>query len=184
MRAFLALPVPDDWVAPLMRAQGAVPGGRDVDADDLHVTLAFLDDQPEDALEALHETLEARPLPAARLAPMAYAAFGTPPRIAALDLARDEALTRLRDTVRAAARSAGIDLPRERFRPHVTLKRASRTRPFDAARLPGRLAALGPPPMAPAPASAVMLWGSTLTPQGPIYDVLATYPLPQTEAAR
>ena len=70
MRAFVGLPVPEPWIAPLVRAQGAVPGGRRPDADDLHVTLAFLDDQPATRLEALHEALEARPLPGAALAPL------------------------------------------------------------------------------------------------------------------
>ena len=160
-----------------MRAQGAIPGGRDVDVDDLHVTLAFLDDQPEHSLEALHEALEGRALPAARLVPMGYAAMGSPPRIVALDLERDAGLAALRDAVRGAARAAGIDLSRERFRPHVTLKRGSRSRPFDRTRLPDRLAALGPPAMGAAPAGAVVLWGSTLTPDGAVYDALATYPV-------
>ena len=94
----------------------------------------------------------------------------------ALDLARDAGLTALRDAVRAGARAAGIDLPRDRFRPHVTLRRASRRVPFDAARLPARLSDLGPPPMAPATATTVTLYGSTLTPDGPVYDALASYP--------
>ncbi|MEM7644824.1 MAG: hypothetical protein AAF366_20235 [Pseudomonadota bacterium] len=29
MRAFIGLPVPEPWIAPLIRAQGAVPGGRE-----------------------------------------------------------------------------------------------------------------------------------------------------------
>ena len=178
MRAFVGIPAPEAWIAPLVRAQGAVPGGREVGVDDLHVTLAFLDDQPEDRLEALHEGLEGRALPAATLRPMAFAGFGAPPRLVALDLHAEPGLGALRDAVRAAARAAGIDLPRERFRPHLTLRRASRARPFDGARLPARLAALGLPAMAPAPATSVVLWGSTLTPDGPVYDPLATYPLP------
>ena len=177
MRAFVGIPVPEPWIAPLVRAQSALPGGRAVDADDLHVTLAFLDDQPEERLEGLHEGLEGRPLPGATLRPAAFAPFGDGPRLVALDLAPDPGLAGLRDAVRAAARSAGIELARERFRPHVTLKRASRSARFDMARLPDRLAALSSPQMPPMPASTVVLWSSTLTPDGPIYEALATYPL-------
>ena len=181
MRAFVGLPLPEPWIAPLVRAQGAVPGGRKPDADDLHVTLAFLDDQPEDRLDALHEALEARPLPAATLTPLAYAAFGRDrARLVALDLAPDPGLAALRDRVRAAARSAGIDLPRERFRPHVTLVRFGATAPPDAARLPRALAGLGAPAMAPAPAPLAVLWASTLTPDGPVYEPIASYPVGTT----
>ncbi|MGB3555905.1 MAG: RNA 2',3'-cyclic phosphodiesterase, partial [Jannaschia sp.] len=126
MRAFIGLPVPEAWTAPLIRAQGRVSGGRRVAADDLHLTLAFLDDQPETRLIALHEILEARPLPRAMLRPLAYAVLGTGrPRAVALDLAADPGLDALRDGVRRAERTAGIELARERFRPHVTLLRFS-----------------------------------------------------------
>ena len=77
MRAFVGLSCPDPWIAALIRAQGILRQGRRVDADDLHLTLAFLDDQPEDRLEALHDTLEAKPLPTATLRPMAFAALGS-----------------------------------------------------------------------------------------------------------
>ncbi|MEM8824739.1 MAG: 2'-5' RNA ligase family protein, partial [Pseudomonadota bacterium] len=94
MRAFVGLPIPEPWIAPLIRAQGAVPGGRKVDAEDLHLTLAFLDDQSEACLEALHETLEAKPLPRATLTPLAYALLGSGrPRAVVLDIAADPGLT-------------------------------------------------------------------------------------------
>ena len=177
MRAFVGIPVPEAWIGPLMRAQGAVPGGRAVEPDDLHVTLAFLDDQPEDRLEDLHEALEARALPEAVLRAAAYAPISAG-RAVVLDLAADPGLAALHEAVRGAVRAAGIALPRARLRPHVTLRRASRRVPFDMGRLPARLAALGAPGMAPAPAGTVALWGSTLTPEGPIYETLATYRAP------
>lgn len=176
MRAFVGLPVPEDWIAPLMRAEARLPGGRGVDADDLHVTLAFLDDQPEARLEALHDALDTRPLPPARLVPLAFAPFGSRPNLVALDLAPDPGLGALRDAVRAAARTAGIALPRERFRPHVTLKRFPRAHP-PPPRLGEALAGLGAPGMGPAAARLVTLWSSTLTPAGPLYDPLASYPV-------
>ena len=178
MRAFVALPLPEPWIAPLIRAQDAVRGGRAVEVDDLHLTLAFLDDQPEARLAALHETLEAARAEAVELRPLAFAAFGEArARLVALDLVATPELSALRDRVRSAVRMAGIDLPRERFRPHVTLVRFPASAPPDAARLPRAMAGLGRPEMAPEAARLVVLWGSTLTPEGPIYDPLATYPL-------
>ena len=172
----MALPLPEAWIAPLVRAQGAVRGGRAVDAGDLHLTLAFLDDQPETLLEALHEELEARALPAATLAPRSYAAIGSPPRMFALDVEATPGLAALHAGVRSAARAAGIALPRDRFRPHVTLRRFTRG---DAAGegIGPALERIGPPGLPTETARLCALWSSVLTPQGPIYEVLASYPL-------
>lgn len=178
MRAFVALPAPEAWIAPLLRAQGLIAGGRRVDADDLHLTLAFIEDASEARLEALHEALEARALPAATLRPVAWALIGAGrPRALVLDVAPEPDLVALREAVRGACRAAGIDLPRERFRPHVTLARYGATAPADAGRLPAAMARLGPPDMEPATSGAVTLWWSHLTPQGPQYEPLASYPL-------
>jgi 2'-5' RNA ligase len=176
MRSFLALPVPESWITPLARAQAHLRGGHKVDLDDLHLTLAFLDDQPEMRLEALHEELETRALFPAELIPTAYGVLGgAKARAVVLDVGPTPALTALRENVRRAVRIAGIELSRERFRPHVTLVRHPASAPADI-RLPERLAKLGPPEMAPAMAGPVTLWSSVLTPQGPIYEVLAVYP--------
>ena len=179
MRAFVGLPVPEAWHAPLVRAQGAVPVGRRVDPEDMHVTLAFLGDAGEAALEELSEGLSGRRLRAAPLRPAGYAAFGPgAPRNVALELVPDPALTALRDAVRGAARAAGMELPRERFRPHVTILRIGRREADRADALPGALAALGMPAMGAETATAAVLWASTLTPEGPIYEPLESWPLP------
>lgn len=178
MRAFVALPCPEPWIGPLMRAQAHLPGGRKVDADDLHLTLAFLDDQPEARLEALAEELDARALPSAPLAPLSFAPLGSgKPRAIVLDIEPNVTLTDLRDRVRGAARRAGIALSRDRFRPHVTLVRYGPAAPADTGRLPGLLARLTTDGIAPQTATGVTLWSSVLTPAGPLYDVLASYPL-------
>lgn len=179
MRAFIGLPCPEAWITPLARAHGRLPGGRQVSLDDLHVTLAFLDDQPEEKIEALHDMLSARTEAAVDLNALAYSAFASGRRssLAVLDLAGHPNLTTLRDATRRAVRSAGIDLPRDRFRPHITLVRYPASAPADTARLQKALTDLNPPALPPATAQAVTLWCSTLTPGGPVYDPLASYPL-------
>lgn len=48
MRAFVGLLVPKAWIGPVIRAQGRIAGGHKVGADDLHMTLAFVDDLPRE----------------------------------------------------------------------------------------------------------------------------------------
>ena len=179
MRAFVGLPCPEAWIPPLARAQSRLPGGRPVPVDDLHLTLAFLDDQPADRIEALHDLLSARNDPAVTLRALAYSTFASGRRasLAVLDLAGQADLTALRDSTRRAVRSAGITLPRDRFRPHITLVRYPTSAPADPARLQKALTDLGAADLPAAAARAVTLWSSTLTPAGPVYDPLATYPL-------
>ena len=176
MRAFVGLPVPEPLSSALVAAQARLPLPRPVPEDDLHLTLAFLDDRPEAQLEAFAEALDARRLEGCRLRPAGLGPFGDPPRLIAAEFRRDPPLEALERQCRAAAREAGIDLPRRRFRPHVTLARLRRADPLDPARLAAALAApLALPEVA---AERVTLWSSTLTPDGPRYEALADWPLP------
>ena len=63
MRAFLALDIPDDVAAALIRLQSGIPFGRPVPEENLHLTLAFFEDAPDHGLEALHEMLSALRMP-------------------------------------------------------------------------------------------------------------------------
>ena len=179
MRAFLALPVPEALAVPLLSVQSRIRSGRPVDEEDLHLTVAFLDDQPEDALEALHEGLEARRLPPCEIRPQALAVFDARrPRLLALDCERTDALAALHGAARSAAREAGIAMPRARFRPHVTLVRFGRLSPDETARIAATLATLPDAALPdPVPAPALALYSSTLTEAGPIYERLAEYEL-------
>ena len=177
MRAFLGLPVPEAWLDPLLDMQERLPVGREVAEENLHLTLAFLDDQPERALEALHEGLAARRLGRCALRATGIGALGErKPRAVALEVARVPGLEALHAAALAAARGAGIDLARRRFRPHVTLARLGALGEAEAARLAAALARMPAPP-AEAEAERMVLWRSTLRPEGATYDALAEYPL-------
>lgn len=159
-----------------MRVQRHLPGGRPVPEENLHLTLLFLDDQPQDRLQLLDDILRDTPIPPVELTPLAFAPLGSKtPRAVVLDVVRTDTLVALRDTARRAARQAGIALSKDRLRPHITLTRYSGTAPADYTRLQGALARLGAPDLSAAMAHPVTLWSSTLTPEGPIYDALATY---------
>lgn len=177
MRAFLALPLDDAAVDALIRVQSMMPTGRPVPEDNLHLTLAYLGDTPEDTLEVLHDLLDAAYL---RKADIAFDGLGT---FAEMErgltfaaVTPTDALTALQAKVAQLARQAGADLPRRRFRPHVTLTRANR-QPKGPAR--DRLAAaMGLPLDVPGfTAHSVTLYHSNLTPTGARHEPLTSYPL-------
>ncbi|MFW5642021.1 MAG: RNA 2',3'-cyclic phosphodiesterase [Roseicyclus sp.] len=177
MRAFLALPVPEPALTALVVVQAGLPIGRAVPEENLHLTLVFLGEVSETALADLGEILSTTPLPQAELP---FAGLGTFAEIerglifAAVEPA--PALVALQAKAARAARAAGLDLPRRRFRPHVTLTRANR-QPKGPAR-DRMAAALGTQVDIPAvTATEVVLYRSILAPGGARHDALAHYPL-------
>lgn len=179
MRAFIAIDLPDDTAAALAELQQRLPAGRPVPRDNLHLTLAFLDDQPEAVLEDLHfELASLRALPFdLRLSGLGCFG-GRVPKVLFAGLDPSAELTRLHGQVVNAVRSAGIARPRERFRPHVTLARFNR--PPDrqqAGRLQDFLAAHDRLTLPPFPVNGFCLYRSTLHSEGAIHEELARYPL-------
>ena len=157
--------------------QGQLPYGRPVPEENLHLTLAYLGETPETVLEVLHDLLQATRLPAPHITFGGLGTFAEMERgLVFADVRATPDLTALHAKVAQIARQAGADLPRRRFRPHVTLMRANR-QPKGPAR--DRLAtALGLPCDVPGfTAHRMCLFQSTLTPQGAVHEVMADYPL-------
>lgn len=178
MRAFVGLPLPDAALDALERAQEGLAVGRQVPAENMHLTLAFLDDQPEPVLQALHQELAAVESPVLQLTFQGLDAFGGKlPRVLAAEVRKTPELSRLRDRVRSACLAAGILLARERFRPHVTLARFPRhLEAGQVERIAGFLQE-NAGFRQEAEASRLALFQSTLMPEGARYEVLAEYPL-------
>lgn len=168
MRAFIALPVSGAALDGLVRLQQQLPAGRPLPEENLHLTLAFLDDQPEEALEMLHENLAL-----IRAAPITVQLHGLEMfgKALAVRASLSGPLAALQQSVQTAARAAGILLPRRRFRPHVTFARLTGAAP--AAYLAKNAAATLPPLQA----DRFSLFASSLRPQGALHEELAQYPL-------
>lgn len=178
-RAFVALTLPEAVRDALEEVQAGLRHARHVPGENMHVTLAFLDEQPGHRLEALHEALSERALPAPALRITGIDTFGgRRPRLIFAALEKTAPLRELRAAVHRAVRRACIELPRERFRPHVSLARLPRHLPETA--LPELAAHLDAvagfrlPVFLP---EHLGLFASQLTPDGPIYRELAAYPL-------
>ncbi|MBR9844372.1 MAG: hypothetical protein GYB25_14520 [Rhodobacteraceae bacterium] len=76
------------------------------------------------------------------------------------------------------AQDVGITLPRERFRPHVTLARFRRDMiEEEAAKLGRFMAAHGDVSLPGTRIAQMGLYGSTLHPEGAVHEMLAAYPL-------
>ena len=179
MRLFVAIPLPEALADDLAALRPELPGARPVPAGNLHLTLAFLGEAPPAELAAIDAALAAVTGPAPRLHFTGLAPIeGRGSTVLAVELAHDPVLHALQSKVERALRAAGFELPRRRFRPHVTLARFRR--PPDtlaATRISAQLAALGPPALPPLPVAAFCLFRSDLG-HGPArYSELARYPI-------
>jgi len=177
IRAFLGIDLPPDIRGALQVQQFLLPLPRKVEPETLHLTLVFLGNCPEPALEAAHEGfqgLRARPF---RLMLDGFGLFGKgKPRAAWAAVAPSPDLTHLQAKAETIARRAGCPIEARKFTPHVTLGRFPPPAPPDALRLERAIATTlfraGPWEV-----RELTLWQSHLTPRGARYDVLTRYPL-------
>jgi 2'-5' RNA ligase len=180
VRAFVGIPLPDDLSDRLEELAAGLRFGRAIPAENMHVTLAFLDEQPEEVLADLREELAGLHLRSPEIALEGLDLFGgDKPRLLFAAVMPNEALAELHKKVRQAARAAGIALSHERFRPHVTLRRFQRLG-FGERDALERFLTLSGAFHAPAfrPASFEMVQ-SHLSHEGATYETLASYPLGQ-----
>lgn len=175
IRAFVALPMPDALLHRLTIMQHVLRLPRPVVRENLHLTLAFLGEQPEPLLEEMHLFLMARPLPKPVLRLDGLGVFGgDSPRSLHASIAADPRLTALQARVVQSARDAGIALERRKFVPHVTLARFARNE-VSAATLAAGIAGAGALATDPHEVDEMRLYRSTLRAGGAIYDTMADY---------
>jgi len=174
MRAFVAIELNEDVADAVSRLQAALPCGRAVPRENLHLTLLFLGDQSEERLEDLHFGLEKITSLPFELRVAGLGSFGgTQPRTVFADVAADPLLNTLHDKTVSAARRAGVRVERRRFHPHITVARLGR---YDAgAKLETYLAQHADTPLPVLPVSGFSLWSSMLHPDGARYEILARY---------
>lgn len=174
MRLFVALAVAEEVAEEIAALQGLIGVGRAVEEENLHLTLAFLDDVEERDLADLDATLGGITAPVQGVAPVGIDLWEgalvavVPP---------DPGLEALARKVMVAARGV-VDLPRRRFRPHVTMMRFGRRMTAFEAEKTGRfLSARADTRFTPFVAEAFTLYRSHLRSDGALYEPLAEYPL-------
>lgn len=179
MRCFVGIPVPEPLAGRLEAACAGLDLGTVVPAENLHLTLAFLGDQPHATLADLDDLLADLAKPALALSLDGLGTFGdASPRVLFAAVAPAPALAQLRRCVRRAAADAGIDLPRERFVPHVTLARFGRgLGGVDVLSLQAFIGRRMGHVRGMFDVSGFALYRSHLARGGPVYEELATYDL-------
>jgi 2'-5' RNA ligase len=184
----VAVHVPDSWAAGLAalrdRLARAAAGIRWVRPDGAHVTLAFLGPVAAARVPALTVRLReaARECAPCRVHADAIGVFPHPGRAAVLWLGiRDsaEGLRRVQGRVEAALGEEGFAAEERPFHPHVTLGRWRTPPPRDqveallATQLPLALSGGDGEWLV----TEIRLMASQLTPEGPVYTVMAALPL-------
>ena len=171
----MAIEIDEDVADALGRLQAMLPCGRAVPRSNLHLTLTFLDDQPEERLEDLHFELEKISSAPFELKISGLGSFGgAQPRAVFADVVPHRMLTKLQDGVVSAARRVGIRTERRRYHPHITIARLGRNE-HGGDRLQTYLARNSDVTLPDLPVRGFSLWSSSLHPEGARYDILARY---------
>lgn len=179
MRSFVAIPMPDAVAKAVAPVQAALPFGRLVEADNLHLTLAFLGDQPEPMLEEVHFALETIRHPAFDLTLSGLDTLGAEsPQTFNITAQSAPGLMELQQRIKSRLHGVGLQIEKRRFHPHVTLARFPKVISRDEIGRLGRfLAGRADHRLPPFRVSEFCLFESILTSDGAHYEVLASYPL-------
>ncbi|MCY1128166.1 RNA 2',3'-cyclic phosphodiesterase [Frigidibacter sp. RF13] len=178
MRLFLAIPLPEPVATRLAEVALRLKVGRPLPEENLHLTIAFLGEQREPALEELHCELERLHQPALPVTFGPLGTFGDSPGTVHAEVQLSPGLKALHRSVMGAVRGAGITLERRRFRPHVTIARLPRhPAPGDHAEVARFLGVHAATPLPDFTADRLILYRSWLRPEGSLYEDLADYPL-------
>ena len=178
IRAFLGIELPPTVCGALQVQQFLLPMPRKVDPESLHLTLVFLGDCPEPALETAHEGFQSLRERAFQLSLLGLGLFGkNKPRAAWAGVSPSPDLLHLQAKVETIARRAGCPIEARKYLPHITLGRFPPPPPPDAMRLERAIAMGQGFRTDPWEVTDLTLWRSHLTGKAPHYEVLARYPL-------
>ena len=178
VRSFVALSIPDEMANALgdcsaqMAYQDKSNSVRWVDQPNYHVTLAFLDLQSEQSLEALAERIDQQ----VHLAPIELEIHhlspfpGKRPKLIAALIKQNMELETLHKQVMNCVHACGIRIEKRRFQPHITLGRLRHSRNPYAGVIPTNLDLQ-------AESNELAIYESILTTHGAEYQALYSFPL-------
>ena len=176
IRLFVALALPETARRRMTMLAAGVREARWVDIENLHLTLRFIGETPEDQLEDIGRALQGVRADAFELVLSGVGHFESRKRVRALWLGveANPALMALHERIAAALMRAGRAPDARRFVPHVTL---ARLKPAPPAHVVGWLEANSLFRAAPLAISDFTLFRSHLGHRGAHYRALREFPL-------
>ncbi len=179
MRAFFALPLPDAPRQQLAALRTDLGKARWVPAPQIHLTMRFLGEVDDDAIERVTREVDAEharePFPALRFALRGLGTFGGSrrPRVlwSAIEPVRDVA--RVAAQLERAVQAAGLPPEERPFRAHVTLARFVTPRPDRIAAFLREHADFATEPF---DVAGLVLYQSKLSHTGAIHEVVRRFP--------
>lgn len=176
MRLFTALDFPEDVRERLAGLGGGVPGARWTEPENLHLTLRFIGEVPDDQAADIAAALSAVQAPAFDLVLDGVGVFGSGrnARILWAGVERSEALSHLQAKVESALVRAGVPAEERKFSPHVTL---ARLKDAPQERIGRFLSDRGLFRAGPMRMEHFTLYRSHLGRTGPVYEAIGEYPL-------
>ncbi len=124
MRLFTGLKIPGNIAGELDKLRGGLHGGRWIEPEAYHITLSFIGEVEGKAIDEICQALGNVRAAIFTLQLQGMGCFGTSrPRALYAGLKPCESLMQLQSAQANAIKSAGIELERRKYRPHVTLAR-------------------------------------------------------------
>ncbi|MFP5512858.1 MAG: RNA 2',3'-cyclic phosphodiesterase [Alphaproteobacteria bacterium] len=176
LRLFVALDLTDEVRQRLAALAGGVPGARWTEPENLHLTLRFIGEVPEDQAMDIDAALAEVRAPAFPLILDGVGVYGSARRARVLwaGVERSEALAHLQAKVESALVRCGLAAEERKFSPHVTL---ARLKDAPADRIGRFLSDRGLFRAGPMPVDQITLYRSHLGNGGAVYEALRDYPL-------
>jgi 2'-5' RNA ligase len=176
MRLFIAIEIPDDLKKTIGNLRVDIPGARWVPASQIHLTLAFLGEVEESAVDLLSGELARIQSPPFTLCFSGTGCFPERrrPRVLWIGLEPEPRLQALAAKVRATVIACGIPQEERAFSPHITLARLKLPNSRDVAAFLGQERTNGFPSI---PVREFTLFQSKLTQQGAVHIPLRNFQL-------
>ena len=173
-RLFIAIPLPEHVRDHLSSLGGGVAGARWLDYDQLHLTLVFIGEVDGSRSPSLFGHLGRVDFEAFTLNIRDVGHFPSrgAPRVLWAGTTRPTALLRLQDALLKAVKSAGVELKRRKFRPHVTIARLNHPDEEEVATFLAGQSALD---LGDFTVDRFEVWQSHLAPGGASYSVVQRF---------
>lgn len=175
MRLFVGLALPSGIAERLVALGGGIPGGRWVEARNLHITLRFIGEVEDGLARELHDELATLRLPAFALSLDGFGTFGrSAPNHLWAGVEKLPDLLHLQTKVESLVARLGLPPEGRKYLPHVTL---ARFKGAPVVRVQDFIARNSPFHAGPWPVEHFTLFRSHLGRSGAEYEAIAEYPL-------